>query len=178
MTSSDLSGRTDVADVAGQENQGTDWVEVSLEPIDAGELTSFVADAAAGATVVFLGTVRDHSPARGDEPATHDVSHLEYEAYDGVVEAKIAEIVAEARDRWPLVRVAAVHRIGELGLKEVSVGVAVSSAHRRDAFPAGRYLIDELKHRAPIWKKEHWPGGAVWVREDLEHAAEDAEDAH
>ncbi len=78
----------------------------------------------------------------------------------------MAEIVAEARSRWPVSRVAAVHRIGELGVGEISVAVAASSPHRADAFEAARYLIDELKHRAPIWKKEHWPGGAEWVRED------------
>jgi molybdopterin synthase catalytic subunit len=158
-----------------------DWVAVTPQPIDPAELIAHVGDPGAGATVMFLGTVRDHSPARGEEPPTSDVTHLEYEAYDGVVVAKIAEIVAEARDRWPLVKVAALHRTGELGLEEVSVAVAVSSAHRKDAFPACRYLIDELKHRAPIWKKEHWPGGAVWVREDEAHAAADdartAEDA-
>lgn len=148
---------------------GRDLVAVGPQPIDAAALVAAVADQRSGATVLFLGTVRDHSPARGDEPATHDVTHLEYEAYEGVVEEKIAEIVAEARAKWPLVGVAAVHRVGELGLGEASVGVAVSAAHRSDAFPAARYLIDELKHRAPIWKKEHWPGGAVWVREDVAH---------
>lgn len=153
-----------------------DRISVGPDPIDPGALVAFVADPTTGATVLFLGTVRDHSPARGDEPATHDVTHLEYEAYEGVVEAKIGEIVAEARLRWPLAKVAAVHRVGELGLGEVSVGVAVSSAHRTDAFPAARYLIDELKHRAPIWKKEHWPGGAVWVREDIAHAQPSDED--
>lgn len=153
-------------------HQTRDWVAITPDAIDPGALVEFVADRSAGATVLFLGTVRDHSPARGEEPATSDVTHLEYEAYDGVVESKIAEIVAEARDRWPLVKVAALHRVGDLGLKEISVGVAVSSAHRTDAFPAGRYIIDELKHRAPIWKKEHWPGGAVWVREDVAHSAE------
>ena len=155
---------------------GDDLVAVGPGPIDPGGLLAFVADTATGATVLFLGTVRDHSPARGDEPATHDVTHLEYEAYEGVVEEKIAEIVAEARERWAVRRVAAVHRIGELGLGEVSVAVAVSAAHRTDAFPAARYLIDELKRRAPIWKKEHWPGGAVWVREDIAHAPERSDD--
>ncbi len=90
---------------------------------------------------------------------------LEYEAYEGVVEAKIREIVAECAEKWPVRRVAAVHRTGELGVGEISVAVAASAPHRADAFAAGRYLIDELKARAPIWKKEHWPGGAEWVRE-------------
>ena len=111
--------------------------------------------------MLFLGTVRDHSAG------ITGVTHLEYEAYGGVVESKIAEVVAEARRKWSIAKVAAVHRTGTLGVGEVSVAVAVSSAHRPEAFEAARFIIDELKHRAPIWKKEHWPGGAEWVREDL-----------
>ena len=98
------------------------------------------------------------------------MTHLEYEAYDEQVVDKIAEVVAEVRERWPVRRVAAIHRVGELGVGEISIAVAVSSPHRVDAFEAGRYLIDEVKARAPIWKKEHWPGGAEWVREDLHHS--------
>ena len=141
-------------------------VAVSAEPIDAAALLEFVSDPECGAVVLFLGTVRNHSEGKTD------VSHLEYEAYDGVVEAKLAEIASEAAQRWPVPRVAVVHRVGSLGVGESSVAVAVSSPHRADAFEAGRYLIDELKRRVPIWKKEHWPGGAEWVREDHEHAVE------
>ncbi len=101
--------------------------------------------------------VRDHSPGRAG------VTGLEYEAYVGVAEQKIAEIVDEAMGEWPVVRVAASHRIGATAVGDPTVIVAVSSAHRRDAFPAARYVIDELKARVPIWKKEHWPGGAEWV---------------
>lgn len=136
-----------------------DLVSVAGEPIDPAMLVTHVADPAAGGVVLFLGTVRDHSPGRDG------VTHLEYEAYSGAVEEVIAAILAEARERWPVRRVAAVHRTGDLGVGEVSVGVAVSSPHRADAFAAARYVIDELKQRAPIWKKEHWPGGAEWVRE-------------
>ena len=103
------------------------------------------------------------SPGRGGR------IHLRWEAFAGHVEAKSAEIVAEAREKWPLNAVAAVHRVGSLSIGETSVGVAVSSGHRVDAFPAARYVIDELKARAPIWKKEYWSEGAEWVREDLDH---------
>lgn len=113
--------------------------------------------------MLFLGSVRDHSPGKSG------VTHLEYEAYSDVVESKIGEIIGEARVRWPIVAVSCAHRTGSLPVGEVSVAVAVGSAHRADAFAAGRYVIDELKSRAPIWKKEHWPGGAEWVREDREH---------
>ena len=107
-------------------------VAVSAEPIDAAALLEFVSDPESGAVVLFLGTVRNHSEGKTD------VSHLEYEAYDGVVEAKLAEIASEAAQRWPVPRVAVVHRVGSLGVGESSVAVAVSSPHRADAFEAGR----------------------------------------
>lgn len=144
-------------------DQASFRVSVSEDPIDANALTTFVSHPRAGATAVFLGTVREHAEGR------EGITHLEYEAYGEVVESKIVEVVTEAMDRWELHRAIAVHRVGRLSLEEVSVGVAVSSSHREEAFAAARYIIDELKRRAPIWKKEHWPGGSEWVREDLRH---------
>ena len=141
----------------------TDLIAVTPEAIDPGRLLDYVSGPQCGAVTLFLGTVRDHSAGKTG------VTHLEYEAYDDVVESKIGEIVAEARDRWEIERAAVVHRTGSLQVGETSVAVAVGSGHREEAFAAGRYLIDELKARVPIWKKEHWPGGAEWVREDLEH---------
>ncbi len=132
-------------------------VAVSEEPIDPAALYGEVQDDRAGATVVFTGTVRNHAPGKAD------VSHLEYEAYPEHVVAKLSEVVDEAAQRWPLLRTTAVHRIGSLSVRDVAVCVAVSSAHRADAFEAARYIIDELKQRVPIWKKEHWAGGAEWV---------------
>jgi molybdopterin synthase catalytic subunit len=154
-------------DVGTQESV---MVSVSDEPLDAIAIMEFVADDSAGSTVLFSGTVRDHSPGR------QGVTRLEYEAYEGVVTTKIREVVDEALERWPIVKVAAVHRTGVLGLRESAVIVAVSTAHRADGFPACRYIIDELKHRVPIWKKEHWDGGSEWVREDLHHAGEPSPD--
>ena len=135
-------------------------VAVSNDVIDLQAMLEKVQDDRAGASVLFSGTVRNHAPGKAD------VSHLEYEAYTGVVEDKIAEILVEATNRWDILRICAAHRLGELRVREVSVAVAVSSAHRAESFEAARYVIDELKRRAPIWKKEHWPGGAEWVRED------------
>ena len=153
-----------MADASLENRHQEDLIAVTADPIDPGRVLGHVSDPTCGAVVLFLGTVRNHSPG------IEGVTHLEYEAYDGVVEDKIAAVVAEAREQWPVARVAAVHRVGELAIGEISVAVAASSPHRKDAFEAGRYLIDELKARAPIWKKEHWPGGAEWVREDLRHA--------
>ncbi|MBU1866649.1 MAG: molybdenum cofactor biosynthesis protein MoaE [Actinobacteria bacterium] len=134
-------------------------VVVSPDPIDPGRLLEQIGDPGAGAAVLFLGMVRDHSPGRPG------VSRLEYEAYGEVVVGKIMAIVAAARDRWPVLGAAIAHRLGSLEVGEITVAVAVACAHRADAFEAGRFLIDEVKHSAPIWKKEHWPGGAEWVRE-------------
>lgn len=136
-----------------------DFVLVSEDPIAPETLVARVARGDAGAVVLFLGTVRDRSEGRGG------VTHLEYEAYREVVEDKIREIVQEVRGRWDVSSVAAVHRVGTLAVGEVSVGVAVSAPHRPEAFAAARTLIDDLKARAPIWKKEHWSEGAEWVGE-------------
>jgi len=136
-----------------------DVVTVSADRIDPAALIDAVRRPDAGAIVLFLGTVRGHSDGRDG------VTHLEYEAYAEVVEAKILEIVAEVRSRWVLGSVAAVHRVGSLAVGEDSVGVAVSAGHRPEAFEAARHLIGELKERAPIWKKEHWADGAEWVAE-------------
>jgi len=134
-------------------------IDVTADPIDVAALAAFVSDPRSGSSVVFSGTVRDHSPGR------ENVSLLEYEAYGDVAIAKMTAIVHEAFDLWPILRVAAVHRVGSLAVGDPAVCVAVSSAHRRDSFDACRYIIDELKSRVPIWKKEHWPGGAEWVQE-------------
>ena len=136
---------------------GRDRISVSEASIDPGVLISLVTDPAAGAVVLFLGTVRDHAPGRAG------VTSLEYEAYREVVEERIAGIVAEARRRHPVVAVAVAHRVGSVVVGEISVGVAVSAGHRPEAFAAARYVIDELKATAPIWKKEVWEGGAEWV---------------
>lgn len=134
-----------------------DRVTISGESLDPAAALDEVGSDHAGAKLLFVGTARDHSDGKTE------ISHLEYEAYLEQVEAKIAEVVAEARGRWPIIRSVVEHRVGIVKLGEPSVVVAVSSGHREDAFAAGRYIIDELKARAPIWKKEHWPGGAEWV---------------
>jgi molybdopterin synthase catalytic subunit len=133
-------------------------IRVGAGPIDAQALLDEVARDPAGATVLFLGTVRDHSEGK------EGVTHLEYEVYRERVEDEIAVIVDEAIRKWPLQALAVRHREGRVYLGEASVAVAVSSAHRSDAFEAARFLIDELKQRAPIWKKEFWPGGEEWSR--------------
>jgi len=133
-------------------------VTVGEGPIAPGDLVVEVGRPNSGATVLFLGTVRDHSPGKTG------VTHLDYEVYTEQVEPKIREIVVESSERWPVLAVVVEHRSGKVDLGEASVAVAVSAVHRSDAFEAARHIIDELKGRAPIWKKEHWPGGAEWSR--------------
>ncbi len=149
-----------------QQGRVEDSVAVAPDPIDPTALLEQVSTPRCGAVTLFLGNVRDHAPGKTG------VTHLEYEAYDDVVEQKIAEIVAEARAQWGFERAAVVHRTGSLTVGETSVAVAVGASHRGEAFAAGRYIIDELKQRVPIWKKEHWAGGAEWVREDVEHGSQ------
>ncbi len=110
-----------------------------------------------GAVVTFLGTVRDLT---GDKVTVA----LEYEAYDGMAEKKMAEIEADTRSRWPVGEIILEHRLGRLEVGEISVAVAVSCPHRAQAFEACRHAIDRLKELVPIWKKENWTDGATeWV---------------
>ena len=139
------------------EKRHRDLVRVSESPLDPSVLLGAVSDPTAGAMVSFLGTVRDHSPGKAG------VTHLVYEAYLELVESKISELVAAARGRWPLIGVAVEHRVGRVDVGEASVAVVVSSVHRVDAFEAARFLIDELKAKAPIWKQEHWAEGSEWI---------------
>jgi molybdopterin synthase catalytic subunit len=133
-------------------------VTVGEEPIDGGSLVAEVGRPDSGATVLFLGTVRDRSEGK------EGVTHLEYEVFAERVEPKIEEIVNDASSRWPILSAVVEHRSGTVDLGETTVAVAVACAHRSDAFAAARFIIDELKQRAPIWKKEFWPGGAEWSR--------------
>lgn len=131
-------------------------VSVGEAPIDVGALVAEVGRPDSGATVAFVGTVRDHSPGKTG------VTHLDYEVYRELVEEKIAEVVEEAASRWPVLHAVVEHRSGVVQVGEASVAVVVATAHRADAFDAARFIIDELKRSAPIWKKEHWPGGSEW----------------
>lgn len=132
-------------------------LNLTHEPIDYQALTESVRSNHAGAVVLFLGTVREMTHGR-------QTVALDYEAYPEMAEAKLAELLAAARAKWPIVDVAIVHRLGHLGLGDVSVAVAVSTPHRHQAFEAGQYLIDRLKVVVPIWKKENWSDGTTeWV---------------
>lgn len=132
-------------------------VVITHEPIDYHQLTEDVRSNDAGAVVLFLGTVREMTHGRR-------TTALDYDAFGEMADAKMREIEQAARDKWPVVNVGIIHRLGHLELGEISVAVAVSSPHRQVAFDAGKYLIDTLKVVVPIWKKENWDNGTTeWV---------------
>jgi molybdopterin synthase catalytic subunit len=136
-------------------------IEITKDPIDHAAITERVRSNRAGAVCSFLGTVRELT---GDRRT----ASLDYEAYPVMAEKKLAELEAEARQRWPIIDVALVHRVGHLDLGEISVVVAVSCPHRDQAFDACQWLIDTLKQVVPIWKKELWADGTEeWVHPGL-----------
>lgn len=138
-------------------------IEIVTEPIDAAAVLAAVQSNAAGAVTLFLGTTREFTGERRTQS-------LEYECYGEMARLKMAELEAQARAQWPIVECAIVHRIGHLSLGEASVAIAVSTAHRADAFAAGKWLIDTLKEVVPIWKKENWAdGSSQWVHPGLEN---------
>ena len=130
---------------------------VTTEPLSADALVDAVTVPEAGGVTVFLGVVRDHNGGRR-------VVALEYEAHAPMAEVKMKEIGEAVYRGWPGVKqVAMVHRIGRLSIGEASVVIAVSAAHRREAFEACHFAIDRLKETVPIWKKEIFEDGAIWV---------------
>jgi molybdopterin synthase catalytic subunit len=137
-------------------------VRLVPDPIDHFVLTEAVRRPDCGAVVTFLGTVRDLTDGKV-------TIALDYEAYPGMAEKKMAEIERETRARWPVGELLMIHRTGHLSVGEVSVAVAVSCPHRAQAFEACRYAIDRLKELVPIWKKENWAdGGTEWVHPGAE----------
>jgi len=143
----------------------TPLVAVTSEPLDADALVACVGAQGDGAVVTFAGLVRDHNQGR-------QVRFLEYEAYEPLAVRALQRIVDEAGEMWPSARVGAHHRIGRLEIGEASIVIASASAHRGDAFAACRYAIERVKQIVPIWKREHFDGGDVW----LEGATADPED--
>ena len=131
-------------------------VKIVEGPIALADLLGFVVSPEAGGIDIFLGTTRNRSQGK-------EVLTLHYEAYVPMALKVMEEIESEIGLRWKESRVAIVHRIGEVPVTEASVGIAVSAPHRNEAFEACRYAIDELKRRVPIWKKEVYKEGAVWV---------------
>lgn len=127
------------------------------DPISLQALLAEVTSPECGGTCIFLGTVRN-------APEDGGVTAIEYTAYDAMAEAELGRIVREAEQRWSTARVAARHRIGHVPVGEASIAIAVAAPHRAEAFAACRYVIEEVKHRLPVWKKElRVDGTEIWV---------------
>lgn len=141
-----------------------DAFRISAVAIDGEALRNALEARGAGAMVCFEGRVRDHSDGRA-------VNGLSYEAYVELAEAEGSRIVAETRGKFAVERIVCVHRIGDLALGDVAVWAGVSAGHRGAAFDACRYVIDEVKARVPIWKREHYVEGASeWLHPDQSSA--------
>lgn len=142
----------------------------SQAPLTPDTYRAALADPAAGGYAAFEGWVRNHNEG-------HAVTRLEYEAFEALANTEGERIVAEAIGRFGVTRAACVHRVGALAIGDLAVWVGVSSRHRAEAFAACRYIIDEVKHRLPIWKKEHYVNGdSGWV--NCERCAHPQEHGH
>lgn len=136
-----------------------DWIEILPTLLDANRAIAFVAAAEAGGIDVFLGTTRSERSAEGRE-----LIALDYEAYQEMAIKQLNELSTIARAKFPIVKLALLHRVGRVAIAEPSVVIAVSCPHRGQAFDACRFLIDELKAQVTIWKKEVWADGSTsWV---------------
>ncbi|OKL35743.1 molybdenum cofactor biosynthesis protein MoaE [Domibacillus mangrovi] len=130
--------------------------EVTNEPLEPARYMEYVTHSEAGAVTLFAGTVREWTNGKR-------TMYLEYEAYVPMAEKKLAEIGVEIKQKWPGSRVAIVHRIGALSISDIAVVIAVSSPHRKAAYEANEYAIEQIKKVVPIWKKEMWEDGEEWI---------------
>ena len=139
-------------------------IHIGPEPLNPQEVTDLVRKNSNGAVVTFLGTTRDLFEGR-------DVLYLEYEAYRPMAENMLQQIVDEVRKRWAIEDMSIAHRVGRVDIGEISLVVAIGSPHRKEALEASAYALDRIKAIAPIWKKEVFQGGEVWVGSEGEGAA-------
>lgn len=131
-------------------------VLLSSEPLDVTRCINLVRSSDCGGIDVFIGTVRSQTKGK-------PVVRLEFEAYERMAVKEMRRIAEQAIDKWPVHKIAVHHRTGKLQIGEVPVVIAVSAAHRDAAFDACRHIIDTLKQTVPIWKKEVFEDGEVWV---------------
>ncbi|MEL6652717.1 MAG: molybdenum cofactor biosynthesis protein MoaE [Bacteroidota bacterium] len=132
------------------------FIELTEAPLLPQTAIDQVSDPSCGGIDVFIGTVRNHTQKKS-------VERLEFEAYGPMAKKEMAKIAQAAMERWPVKKIAIHHRHGRLEIGEIAVVIAVSTAHRADAFAACKFAIDTLKESVPIWKKEIFEDGEVWV---------------
>ncbi|WP_102347373.1 molybdenum cofactor biosynthesis protein MoaE [Bacillus sp. Marseille-P3661] len=137
---------------------------ITKDPISIEEVSNKVVRRNAGAINTFIGTVRELTKGK-------KTLYLEYDAYVSMAEKKLAQIGREIQEKWPESVTAITHRIGRLEISDIAVVIAVSTPHRADSFEASRYAIERIKEIVPIWKKEHWEDGELWIGDQLEQKA-------
>lgn len=145
--------------VSGGEPATRDIFEITRKPIDIADLRARLLEGDSGAVVIFDGVARNNTKGRR-------TLYLEYEGYEPMSLRTMEQIGCEVHERWPINRLGIVHRLGRIDTTESSVVIVVTSAHRKIAFEACHYAIDRLKKIVPIWKKEYFEDGAVWVENE------------
>jgi len=139
-----------------------DYLAILPTPLPVADALAFVSSPAAGGIAVFLGATREQIGENGKS-----LLALHYEAYTDMAAKQLKTLAAEARGKWPILKLAILHRTGRVNLTEPSVLIAVSTPHRAEAFESCRWIMDTLKHSAAIWKQEIWSDGqATWVHPD------------
>lgn len=143
---------------ASKQAQSFDVMLLTREPIEIDAIRRNATHPKAGAVVLFCGDIRNHNQGRS-------VQAVEFDAYEDMARHQIERVIASARENWPLLKVNVQHRLGLLKVGECSVAIAVSAAHRAEAYEASRFIIDSIKHSAPIWKREHYEDGSTrWIQ--------------
>lgn len=139
-----------------------DFYEITKKPLDIGEIARRVVLPKCGATVTLDGYVRQFTKG-------HETEYLVYEAYEPMALKEMEKLIFKAHEKFDIANIGIVHRLGKLEIGETSVVISVSSPHRRAAFEACEWLIKELKRTVPIWKKEVYADGEVWIEGDSQH---------
>ena len=131
-------------------------IKYQTEPIDVNSIVENIGSDADGAEVIFIGTVRNNSNGK-------EVLYLEYEIYNEMAEKELEKIAVETFTNWKISRCEVVHRYGKVEIGETSIVIAVASGHRDESYKASRYIIEEIKKRVPVWKKEFYSDGSNWI---------------
>lgn len=135
--------------------------EITHEPISVEKVIQKVIRNEAGAITTFIGTVREWTNGKR-------TLYLQYEAYDKMAVKMLQKIGQEIKDKWPNSKCAITHRVGRLEITDIAVVIAISTPHRKDAYEANQYAIERIKEIVPIWKKEYWEDGEMWIGNQLE----------
>lgn len=138
-----------------------DLFKIVNDTISIEEVKNQVSSRDTGPTTIFVGTVREFTKSKR-------TLHLEYQAYESITQKMLSLIGTEIKEKWPDTFVAITHRIGKLEITDIAVVIAVSSPHRKSAYRANEYAIERIKQIVPIWKKEFWDDGTLWIGDQLE----------